>query len=66
MERFGGRIPTTAKRIDNGRHDPDVAELAASLRQVRAGNRGATDMSDPVDPRGALSTATSARSPAAH
>jgi hypothetical protein len=66
MERFGDRIPTTARRIDNGRHDPDVAELAASLRQVRPGNRGATDMSDPFDPRGALSTATPARSPAAH
>jgi thymidylate kinase len=66
MERFGDRIPTTAERIANGHHAPDVAALAASLRQERPGNRGATDRGAPADPRGALSTATPEKSSAAH
>jgi hypothetical protein len=62
MERFGDRIPTTVKRIANGPQPVDVAELVASLRQVRPGQRGAPDRSDPVDPRDALMrTATPAQ-----
>ena len=62
MERFGERIPTTAKRIANGRHPLDVAALVASLRQGRPGQRGAEDRSEPEDRRGALRVATPAQS----